>query len=545
MKHNRLFLTTFYSIFFFIGFFTFKDYGIGIEEIFQRASSFYWIKFILDFTNFEQLKNLSNLKLLEVYNLNPELPKVTQNLAYGIAFDLPSGLIELLLNFDKFSDNIYLKHFLSFIVFLISAVCFSLLLIKRFSNFYVTFFGSLAYCFSPKIYGASFFDGKDLLFLSLFTITIYFYQKFENKKKLLSLIIFSLFAAFLTSSRPPGLMVPISFIFIYFFKVLSGDEIRKNLNTLLIFILSYLIFIYLHWPLFWDFFNYNLKEMYTYANVTFFFDGEFYKQRSLPISFIPKWILISTPLFILILFASGLLLALRRFFLRLISIKENIEKSYKFDFWRSKKEEADFLILLCFFQTIIIYLTFDEKLTASWRHFFFFHFFLVFYLSFFIHYICLFLKSLKIKIFLSIILLIFNLEIIYKLYIYHPFQYSYFNNLLSKNEKLKYERDTVHLSRLDAMRDIISNTNENELIKIGNASASPLIDVLLMFPSEQIKKVQLIGNDNLETADYIYTNYIYEINTNYNKKYEIPINFKLYKSVEKDDTLIYSIYKKK
>jgi hypothetical protein len=545
MKHNRLFLTTFYSIFFLIGFFTFKDYGIGIEEIFQRASSFYWIKFILDFTNFEQLKNLSNLKLLEVYNLNPELPKVTQNLAYGIAFDLPSGLIELLLNFDKFSDNIYLKHFLSFIVFLISAVCFSLLLIKRFSNFYVTFFGSLAYCFSPKIYGASFFDGKDLLFLSLFTITIYFYQKFENKKKLLSLIIFSLFAAFLTSSRPPGLMVPISFIFIYFFKVLSGDEIRKNLNTLLIFILSYLIFIYLHWPLFWDFFNYNLKEMYTYANVTFFFDGEFYKQRSLPISFIPKWILISTPLFILILFASGLLLALRRFFLRLISIKENIEKSYKFDFWRSKKEEADFLILLCFFQTIIIYLTFDEKLTASWRHFFFFHFFLVFYLSFFIHYICLFLKSLKIKIFLSIILLIFNLEIIYKLYIYHPFQYSYFNNLLSKNEKLKYERDTVHLSRLDAMRDIISNANENELIKIGNASASPLIDVLLMFPSEQIKKVQLIGNDNLETADYIYTNYIYEINTNYNKKYEIPINFKLYKSVEKDDTLIYSIYKKK
>jgi len=95
------------------------------------------------------------------------------------------------------------------------------------------------------------------------------------------------------------------------------------------------------------------------------------------------------------------------------------------------------------------------------------------------------------------------------------------------------------------MRDIISNANENELIKIGNASASPLIDVLLMFPSEQIKKVQLIGNDNLETADYIYTNYIYEINTNYNKKYEIPINFKLYKSVEKDDTLIYSIYKKK
>ena len=545
MNHDRLFLITFYSIFFSIGFFTFRDYGIGIEEIFQRASSFYWIKFILDFTNLEQLKNLNNLKLLEVYDLNPELPKVTQNLAYGVVFDLPAGFIELLLNFDKFSDNIHLKHFLSFIFFFISAVCFSFFLIKRFSNFYVTFFGTLAYCFSPKIYGASFFDGKDLFFLSLFTITIYIYHKFEHKKKLLNLIIFALFAAFLTSSRPPGLMVPISFIVIYFFKILSGAEIRKNLNILLIFIFSYLIFIYLHWPLFWDFFNHNLKELYTYANVTFFFDGEFYKQRSLPISFIPKWIFISTPVFILILFTSGLFIALKRFFLRLINIEENLKKNYKFDLWRGKKEGTDFLILLCFFQTIIIYLTFDEKLTASWRHFFFFHFFLVFYLSFSVHYFCLFLKNSKIKFVLSIILIILNLEIIYKLYVYHPYQYSYFNNLLSKNEKLKYERDTAHLSRLDAMRDILLSAKEKEKIKIGNASASPLIDILLMFPSEEIKKVQLIGNDNLESADYIYTNYIYEINTNYNKKYEIPINFKLYKSVEKNDTLIYSIYKKK
>ena len=233
MKHNRLFLTTFYSIFFLIGFFTFKDYGIGIEEIFQRASSFYWIKFILDFTNLEQLKNLNNLKLLEVYDLNPELPKVTQNLAYGVVFDLPAGFIELLLNFDKFSDNIHLKHFLSFIFFFISAVCFSFFLIKRFSNFYVTFFGTLAYCLSPKIYGASFFDGKDLFFLSLFTITIYSYQKYENRKKIINLIVFSLLTAFLTSTRPLGLMMPISFLAIYFFKIISNGEINKNLTIIL------------------------------------------------------------------------------------------------------------------------------------------------------------------------------------------------------------------------------------------------------------------------------------------------------------------------
>ena len=84
-----------------------------------------------------------------------------------------------------------------------------------------------------------------------------------------------------------------------------------------------------------------------------------------------------------------------------------------------------------------------------------------------------------------------------------------------------------------------------DLIKIGNASASPLNDTLLMFSDSQIKKIKLIGNDDLQNSDYIYTNYIYEVNIKYNNKYQIPKNFMLYKSVIKNDTLIYSIYKKK
>jgi hypothetical protein len=52
------------------------------------------------------------------------------------------------------------------------------------------------------------------------------------------------------------------------------------------------------------------------------------------------------------------------------------------------------------------------------------------------------------------------------------------------------------------------------------------------------------GTSNKEEADYIYTNYYYEINNKINKKYEIPKNFYLYKSLIIDGTTIYSIYKK-
>ena len=134
---------------------------------------------------------------------------------------------------------------------------------------------------------------------------------------------------------------------------------------------------------------------------------------------------------------------------------------------------------------------------------------------------------------------------LYKSFIYHPYQYSYFNNFMSKEDKRMFERDTAHLSRLDAMRNILREINNDNIVRVGSGSASPIVDVMYMFGTKQREKIVLIGNDNLQSADFIYTNYIYEVNTNFNKKYEIPKNFKLYKSLEKNGTLIYSIYKKK
>ena len=42
-----------FSIFFLIGAITFKDYGMSIDEEWQRFSGFYWLNYILSFTPFE------------------------------------------------------------------------------------------------------------------------------------------------------------------------------------------------------------------------------------------------------------------------------------------------------------------------------------------------------------------------------------------------------------------------------------------------------------------------------------------------------------
>ena len=544
-KNEKILINLIYIIFFFIGIYIYKDYGIGLEENFQRASGFYWLGYISEIFNLNNLKIIADIKLNQLYIANPNLPKVAENLAYGIIFDLPCSLLEIFFNFKNNNNNIYLRHFISFFIFFISSYCFTKLIKKRFNDIIITFFGTFVYFFSPKVFGASFFDGKDIFFLSIFTISNYYYFKFVNQNNRLNLIIFAIFASIAFSSRTPGLMFFTSFLMIYVLKFICVGNYKIYFNTLKIFIITYFLFLFFHWPYLWNFIE-NFKFSYGPLNIKVYFDGIFYSKQALPLNYIPKLIFVSTPLFIIFFFILGVLLVLKRLYLRLILVKDNSIKLYKFDLWRGKKEELDIFIFICLAQTIFIYYTFNKEIFSSWRHFYFFHFFLTYYFCYSIKYLFIVVENLKkIKILINIIVILFVSEMIYKLYKYHPYQNVYFNSTLTKEDKLKFERDTAQISRLEAVKNILNESKKEKKINIGVASWTPLGDISIFFNENELKNINFIGHDNLSDADFIYTNYLYEVNNYYANKYVIPENFYLYKSILKDETLIYSIYKKK
>ena len=45
-----------FLLLFIIGLITYKDYGVGIDDKFHRLNGFYWLNYILSFTNFDDLK---------------------------------------------------------------------------------------------------------------------------------------------------------------------------------------------------------------------------------------------------------------------------------------------------------------------------------------------------------------------------------------------------------------------------------------------------------------------------------------------------------
>lgn len=521
-----------------------KDFGIGIEEHFQRKSGFYWLNYLLNFSNFDILKKEVFLKINEINEFTPNLFPIEKVPYYGVLFDLPMALIEIIFSIKEPVDYFLLRHFVIILIFLISSYFFYKLIFLKFRNYSLALFGFLIYVYMPRVYGNIFFDNKDIFFLSIFTITIYFLTKYLKFNKTTDLIFFSIFCAFSTSTRIIGIFLPLSFIVFLFFKTLDDNYYKKNFKILFLFAFIYIFTLFLHWPYLWTL---NLSEFLNFftpffqaMNPIVFFGGEFYQSKYLPLYYLPKWIFISTPIYILFFFLVGLLIQIRRLFFRYLNIDKNMKKKNGCLLWKSDNEKIDFFIFVNFLIIFLMYLSVSLPLLSGWRHFYFLNFFLSYYFLYALFYIFIYIRNKKfLKINLKFLLLVFFIINVFKLYLYHPFQSAYFNLFAKKNN---YEIDTQSLSRVDAIKEILKDNKDS--IIVGTASWTPLEDARSLIERKYWSKLVFLGTSNLSKADYIYSNHYYEINFNLNNKYEIPKNFVVYKQYKVDNTRIYTIYKK-
>ena len=94
------FIHFFFLSYFILGLFIYNDYGVGIEEHFQRKNGFYWLKEILSFLNFENISAITLKKYQSILLLNPSLPNTEFFNFYGIIFDVPAAFIEVIFKIE-------------------------------------------------------------------------------------------------------------------------------------------------------------------------------------------------------------------------------------------------------------------------------------------------------------------------------------------------------------------------------------------------------------------------------------------------------------
>ncbi len=529
-----LFLT-----YFLVGIFIVDDFGISVDEEFHRYSGFYWLNYILEFTDFNGLKTAVTLKLSQIGGHT--LPNPKNFPFYGVTFDLPLAFLETLFDIEESKNYFLLRHYVNFIIFFISSIFFYLILKIRFKNNIIIFLGILLYLSSPRIFGQSFYNNKDIIFLSLLTINFYFFFRVIDHKSIKNIFLFSIFSALTCATRVVGIFIPIVFISVLFLtKSTRNDNLLSIFKIISIYLLLTAFFLYFFWPYLWSdpFSNlfYSLKTFSKYpATFQMLYNGAYIDSKFLPLSYLPVWMFITIPLSILVLFFNGYLIFLRRLFKRILNIKE---ETFFNDFWRGSNEKKDFLIFLCFNVIFFYIILSNSDLYNGWRHLYFLHFFIS-YIS------CLgvYLVVLKFKKFKFISIIIFFLISLNYIDIikFHPYQGSYFN--LFNVKKNNYEIDYWGLAGVKFLEQILNDNKNKELIKIGVASYLPLERSLKMIDKELSIRLKIVGQ-NYSNADYIFNNNISEVNKFVDDKYNIPKDFKLVDEFSINGFIMYEMYKK-
>jgi len=540
-KSQQVIIWGFFFLFFLIGLFTYKDYGIGIDDKFQRLNGFYWLDYILSFTPFEDLKNITSFKLNQISG--PALPSVELHQKYGILFDLPASLLEVLFKIDDSQDYYYFRHFFNFIYFFIGSIFFFKILNQRF-KFNVSFFGTCLYILTPRIYGDSFYNMKDIVFMTFLSISIYYCFKFFKNNSYKNILVFSFFTALTLQMRNYAIFLPLAFSFFYFLSVLSKPSDIKFINKYIVYWISTILILFITWPYLWSNPFSNYVEIFSMTDwlleIKIFFNGKYLTNSYLPYSYISTWILISTPILHLSLFLVGFLFVFKRFFIKFLNVKE---KQIFYDFWRGKNEKKDLFILINF-TVLFVSLSFLQiNYISTWKYLYFINFFIIYIATCGINFLFILFKK-RFFIYLNFLLIFSFLFTISRLVVYHPYQGLYFNSIVTNKFKNDFEVDYTSLSVIEALKIILKREPNKKNIKIAAASWTPIERGVELLDLKDRKRFELLGQQ-FSLADYIYTNNISEVDKTVNNKYKIPSNFdKLY--VRKiDGVIVFEIYKRK
>ncbi len=470
-----------------VGVFIYQDYGISVDEQIQRDHALVSAKYIAEIF-YPPLANSSELVD------KPELSEYTHK-HYGVAFHLPLLFVEKLLGFDDGPSNELweFRHFATFSFFFLSTMFFYKILLERFKNWKIALLGTLMLYLSPRIFAESFYNIKDLVFLSAFIIASYFSINLIKEKNWLNLWLASISIAFAINIRILGLILPMTILGFFVFDLIKNkSQLKYKLLKILIFSIATFGFTILFWPAAWSapidvtiegftkMSNYDLWDNYI------IFMGELIKGSEVPWYYIPVWIAITTPINNLVLFLFGSIFVIFKLF-----------KKNGFRLYTTLEEKTDLFMLLVFLGPIVAIIIFSSTLYGGWRHLYFIHGAYVYLAIYGVVSLFNVLKSKVVKRSTSISLRLVVVGLIALNMVHtcvwmiqnHPYQYVYFNTLAGDVDN-NFDRDIWRVAGKDALINLLEITGENR-IRVAEINATKRS--YLMLDKNQQSRIELVG----------------------------------------------------
>ena len=299
-------------ILFLVGSFTSLNVGISHDEWHEEQN---W-KFNLEVTKAAKNKILFDEK--SDFEIDANLDKY-----YGIGFQLISQPIQFFLkkkvkehqNVNDFGAKLISKHFVVFLFFFISGICFFKIIKKIVSNVTIAYFSTFLYLLYPYLFGHSLFSPKDIPFLAVWLICTYisftiFEKLLKNKDlSLKKILFFGLFTSYLLSIRVTGVLIffqylitLLIFINVTDFKII--DFTKKFYKKILYFFSFLFVGIIILNPVYWSnplSFYHAIKWMsHYYHDICTITLGTCMRAKDLPSTYMLIWLSVKLPIIIML-----------------------------------------------------------------------------------------------------------------------------------------------------------------------------------------------------------------------------------------------------
>jgi hypothetical protein len=286
----------------------------------------------------------------------------------GTAFELPLTYLQHWVQPSHIHKLYEMRHLVTHLFFLIAVFCGYVLSLRLFKAQWVACLAFVMLAFQPRLYAHSFFNSKDLPFLSAFLIAmLLFHLAFEkNKTWLYALLGFAV--GYAADIRAIGIvLLPCAAMF-FLVDLIKGWRQGRNrwlipLNFV-VFAISFLGTFYALWPFLWGrplyYFSDALHGLSTlYWSGEVLFNGKVYSGMALPYSYLPGWFAITMPEVWLLAGVAGVLLVTARFLKAPIkSLADNHQRHF-------------LMYLACFVLPCAAVMVNHSVVIDDWRHLYF------------------------------------------------------------------------------------------------------------------------------------------------------------------------------
>jgi len=235
---------------------------------------------------------------------------------YGVAFEVPLIAVERLLRLEDSRDIYLSRHIITHLFFLAGGFFAWLLAYRLFGSRLVALLAMLIFLLHPRIYAHSFFNSKDLPFLSMFMVALYLIQRAFRRDTVWAFALCGVGVGLLANIRIMGVILIPAVLGMLALDVLHamrrGDRggARRALAGAGAFCATFAATLYAAWPAIWRDplgISEALALLSEHPNtVATLFRGELVRWPNIPWDYIPTWILITTPPAALILASLGI-----------------------------------------------------------------------------------------------------------------------------------------------------------------------------------------------------------------------------------------------